>query len=62
MSYLEQKKIHAISSLNDICYYMHADDGGCTDRCPVRGLTRQIHSLHGIQIRVNDQLEKIVLQ
>ncbi len=62
MSFLEQKKITAISSLGDICSYLHAEGESCTDLCPVRRLVDQIHSLHGIQIRVNDRLQRIVLQ
>ena len=62
MSFLEQKKIMAISSLGDICSYLHAEGEICRDGCPVRRLVDQIDALHGIQIRVNDQLQRIVLQ
>lgn len=52
----------AISSLGDICSYLHAEGEICRDGCPVRRLVDQIDALHGIQIRVNDQLQRIVLQ
>ena len=61
MSFLEQKKINAISSLNDICYYIHAEDEDCREACPVRGLTEQIHAINGLQINVNNRLRRIVL-